>query len=375
MPQMGLEVTEATVTAIHVTPGMHVNEGDAVVEVETDKALTEVPATHSGTVESIAVSVGDTIEIGATLVLIADGAGATEPATTEAGTTKAAPPREEGRIRAAPVARRAAERLGIPLASVNGTGPGGRITLGDVEAAARESVRGTERAAAAEPMSPTRRSVARRMSMSAQIPQFALEREIDASWLLSEKDRLAAGGGASMSLNDLLACALAETVHRHRALAGSYVDGEPDGPPMIRTASDVDVGIAVATDRGLVVPVIRRVRDRRLPEVAQERERLVKAARAGKLSAEEMSGATVTLSNLGGFGVDRFTAMINPGEAAILAVGRIVERVLPRERGLVVVPTLTLTLTLDHRVVDGAGGGAALAELAALLEGEMAWNV
>jgi pyruvate dehydrogenase E2 component (dihydrolipoamide acetyltransferase) len=144
---------------------------------------------------------------------------------------------------------------------------------------------------------------------------------------------------------------------------------------MIRTASDVDVGIAVATDRGLVVPVIRRVRDRRLPEVAQERERLVKAARAGKLSAEEMSGATVTLSNLGGFGVDRFTAMINPGEAAILAVGRIVERVLPRERGLVVVPTLTLTLTLDHRVVDGAGGGAALAELAALLEGEMAWNV
>jgi pyruvate dehydrogenase E2 component (dihydrolipoamide acetyltransferase) len=214
------------------------------------------------------------------------------------------------------------------------------------------------------------------MSTSAQIPQFALVREIDASWLVAEKERLAAApGGAALSLNDLLASALAETVQRHRDLAGSYVDGGTDGHPMIRRAPGVDIGIAVATDRGLLVPVIRRMHERPLREVAEERARLVAAARAGRLSAEEMTGATVTLSNLGAFGVDRFTAMINPGEAAILAVGRVVDRVLPRERGIVVAPTLTLTLTLDHRVIDGAAGGAALAELATLLEGDIAWKV
>jgi pyruvate dehydrogenase E2 component (dihydrolipoamide acetyltransferase) len=380
---MGLEVTEATITAIHVAPGTHVDEGQTLIEVETDKAVTEVAATRSGTVEEIAVSVGDTIEIGATLVLISDGADVAEGADTEAA------PREGGWIRAAPVARRAAERLGISLATVNGTGPGGRITLGDVEAVAKQKRAaqaisdddgaGGPRPATsgdAEPMSPTRRSVARRMSTSAQIPQFALVREIDASWLVAEKERLAAApGGAALSVNDLLASALAETVQRHRDLAGSYVDGGTDGHPMIRRAPGVDIGIAVATDRGLLVPVIRRMHERPLREVAEERARLVAAARAGRLTAEEMTGATVTLSNLGAFGVDRFTAMINPGEAAILAVGRVVDRVLPRERGIVVAPTLTLTLTLDHRVIDGAAGGAALAELATLLEGDIAWKV
>jgi pyruvate dehydrogenase E2 component (dihydrolipoamide acetyltransferase) len=131
----------------------------------------------------------------------------------------------------------------------------------------------------------------------------------------------------------------------------------------------------VATDRGLLVPVIRRVHARTLAEIALDRARLTSAARAGRLEGEEMSGATITLSSLAGLGVDRFNAMLNPGESAILAVGRTVDRVVPRERGLAVVPTLTLTMTLDHRVVDGAAGARALAELADLLEGGMAWRV
>jgi pyruvate dehydrogenase E2 component (dihydrolipoamide acetyltransferase) len=123
-----------------------------------------------------------------------------------------------------------------------------------------------------------------------------------------------------------------------------------------------------------VVPVIRRVHERTLREIAAERTRLVEAARAGRLSLEEMTGATISLSNLGGFGIDSFTAMLNPGEAAILALGRTVERVVPRDRGLAVISTLALTLTIDHRVLDGASGADALVELAGLLEGGMAWR-
>jgi pyruvate dehydrogenase E2 component (dihydrolipoamide acetyltransferase) len=375
MPQMGLEVTEGIVAAVHVAAGARVSEGDLLLELETDKALTEVVAPRDGLVQSIEVEVGDTVELGATLVVLADeegervvAAAAPEPASE--------PPAVGERLRAAPVARRAAEQLGIPLASVTGTGPRGRITLADVKraaAGAKPTANGSAPPAAGrlEPMSATRRAVARRMTQSQQIPQPVLTREIDATWLLSEKERVSRAGGAKVSVNDLICQSLAETVLRHDGLALSYADGTP---PQLSRREGVDVGLAVATERGLVVPVIRRTDQRTLGEIAQERARLVDAARSGRLGLEEMTGATISLSNLGGFGIDSFTAMLNPGEAAILAVGRTVERVLPRDRGLAVVPTLALSLTIDHRVLDGASGADALVELAGLLEGGMAWR-
>jgi pyruvate dehydrogenase E2 component (dihydrolipoamide acetyltransferase) len=143
---------------------------------------------------------------------------------------------------------------------------------------------------------------------------------------------------------------------------------------MVSRRPGADVGLAVATDRGLMVPVIRGAHERALHELAADRVRLVGAARSGRLTVEQMSGAAVTLSNLGGFGIDRFVAMLNPGEAAILAVGRSVERVVPRGRGISIVPTLSLSLTIDHRVIDGAGGAAVLVDLVELLEGAMTWR-
>jgi pyruvate dehydrogenase E2 component (dihydrolipoamide acetyltransferase) len=222
-------------------------------------------------------------------------------------------------------------------------------------------------------MSATARAVARRMTASQLIPQFALSRDIDAGWLLAEKDRLKAEGVTGVSVNDLLMQALADTLARHPALAASYVESD-DGRPQLRHRAGADIGLAVATDRGLVVPVIRRADALPLRDLAHERARLVELARRGRLSLEDMSGATVTISNLASAGVDRFNAMVNPGEAAILAVGRVVERVVPQGRGMTIAPMLALTLTLDHRVVDGAAGGAALAELASLLEGGMSWR-
>jgi pyruvate dehydrogenase E2 component (dihydrolipoamide acetyltransferase) len=213
------------------------------------------------------------------------------------------------------------------------------------------------------------------MARSQQIPQFALNREIDAGWLLDEKRRLSDSGEAKLSVNDLLIQSLAETVLRHADLALSYVEPEADDAlPQYRRRDGVDVGLAVATARGLLVPVLRDVHSAPLHELAGMRVRLVSAARSGRLALEEMAGATITLSSLASFDVDSFAAMLNPGESAILAVGRVVDKVLARGRGLAIVPTLSLTLTIDHRVMDGASGGAALSELAELLQGGMTWR-
>jgi pyruvate dehydrogenase E2 component (dihydrolipoamide acetyltransferase) len=207
-----------------------------------------------------------------------------------------------------------------------------------------------------------------------EIPQFQLVRELDATHLLAQKDAAAAAseGAARPGVNDLLVQAIAETLVRHRDLAATFVDGEV---PALRRPEGIDVGLAVATDRGLVVPVIRGADTKSLREIAADRERLVEAARAGTLGLADMTGGAVSLSNLGSFGIDRFTAMVNPGESTIVAVGRVVDRVVPRGRGTAVVPTLTVTVSFDHRVVDGATGARALSELAELLEGAMPWRI
>ena len=206
------------------------------------------------------------------------------------------------------------------------------------------------------------------------MPQYTLTRDVDAGWLLAEKARLTAAGPAKVGVVDLLLQALAEALVRHPQLAASFVPAADGEPAQFRHPAGIDLGLAVATDRGLLVPVIRRAHERTLAELALERARLVEVTRAGRLGLADMGGAAATLSSLGTFGVDSFTAMLNPGESSILAVGRTVERVVPRDRGFAVVPTISLTFTFDHRVVDGAAGAAALAELAELLEGGMAWR-
>jgi pyruvate dehydrogenase E2 component (dihydrolipoyllysine-residue acetyltransferase) len=405
LPQMGLEVTEGLVTALTVAVGDSVSEGDVIAEVETDKAIAEVPATLAGTVVGIDVEVGETIAVGATILRLggpgedgepvaaavgspAEAAASSVPvpaASAPAATGTTALPANNGsgsgRRRAAPIARRAAERLGVPLERVTGTGPGGRITLGDVEREA-EAAPGASPALAPtsadgerfEELTTIRAAIARRMAESQLVPQYNLQREIDATWLLAEKARLSAAGPAKVGVVDLLLQALAETLVRHPLLAASFVPGTDGAAAGLRHPEGVDVGVAVATDRGLLVPAVRGVQKSGLAELALERSRLVELTRAGRLPIGDMGGAATTLSSLGTFGVDSFTAMINPGESSILAVGRAVDRAVPRDRGIAVVPTLSLTMTFDHRVVDGATGAAALVELAGLLEGGMEWR-
>jgi pyruvate dehydrogenase E2 component (dihydrolipoamide acetyltransferase) len=418
---MGLEVSEGVVTSVLVSVGDTVAEGETVVEVETDKAIAEVAASRSGVVTSISVAVGDTVPVGAVLIAIGDSVDESAAADSSAGPApdatptvlgigyssapRGAPasgsPTEEsvetavlngdsnrartadgsGRRRAAPTARRAAAEFGISLELVEGTGPAGRITLGDVEraAAGRETATAGAEASAVptiatsgerlEPLSATRQAIARRLTESQLVPTYTLTRDVDATWLLAEKDRLTAEGPAKVGVVDLLVQALAEALARHPQVAASFVPAAGEEPAKFRHPAAIDVGLAVATDRGLLVPVLRRVNEKSLPELVLERARLIEVTRAGRLGLDDMGGAATTLSSLGTFGVDSFTAMLNPGESSILAVGRTVEKVVPRDRGLAVVPTLTATFTFDHRVVDGATGAAGLADLAELLEG------
>jgi pyruvate dehydrogenase E2 component (dihydrolipoamide acetyltransferase) len=422
LPQMGLEVAEGVVLALPVEVGATVAEGDVIAEVETDKAIAEVPAPRAGVITAIEVALEDTVPIGTVLVRIGDSADevgepatvpATEPTDAEAaadaiaaeeptgtpvptsngaaaaadGATSAEPADGARRLRAAPIARRAAAANGIDLQLVTGTGPSGRITLGDVErvvaerdqAPARETpAAGTPNASGGgrlEPLSATRQSIARRLSESQLVPQYTLTREIDAGWLLAEKARLSASGPVKVGVLDLLLAGLAETISRHRALAASFVPGRDGEPPSYRHPEAIDLGVAVATDRGLLVPVIRGADGRTVSELVLERSRLVDLTRAGRLGPADMGGAAATLSSLGTFGVDSFTAMLNPGESAILAAGRAVEKLVPRDRGIAVAPLISLTFTFDHRVVDGAVGGAALSTLADLLEGEIEWRL
>ena len=394
MPQLGLEVTEGTVMAVLVESGSEVQREQPLMELETDKAVTELLAPCDGVVHALEAGPGDSVPVGGVLLRLAarageplDGAaGAAPPAAGPvrieaapapvtaalSGTAVAEPPRP----RVAPVARRAARELGVDLTAIAGTGPRGRITLKDVQAAAPcpAPEPAEPPAVGVATLSPTRRAIARRMTASQLIPQYHLVRDIDATHLLAEKAAQASRGGEPVGINDLLVQAIAETAVRHPALQTSYVEGDGSTPPSLRVADAIDVGLAVATDRGLVVAVIRAAHSLGLAAIAAERRRLVAAARAGRLGLGEMSGGTITLSNLAAAGVDRFTAMVNPGESAIVAVGRMLDRLVPRDRTIAIVPSLTLTLSFDHRVVDGAVGGAALAELAGLLEGGMTWR-
>jgi pyruvate dehydrogenase E2 component (dihydrolipoamide acetyltransferase) len=412
LPQMGLEVAEGLVLALPFEIGASVAEGDVIAEVETDKAIAEVVAPRAGVITAIEVELEQTVPIGTVLVRIGDTADevgepvpVSEPADAEAAvdafaaggpveaatngapaaaTNGAAP--DGARLRAAPIARRAATAHGIDLVSVTGTGPSGRITLGDVERAVAERAQAPAnktpvavppRSASGdgrlEPLSATRQSIARRLSESQLVPQYTLTREIDAGWLLAEKSRLTAAGPVKVGVLDLLLLGLAETIARHRTLAATFVPGRDGEPPAYRHPDQVDLGVAVATGRGLLVPVIRGADGRTVSELVLERSRLVDLTRSGRLGPADMGGAAATLSSLGTFGVDQFTAMLNLGESSILAAGRAVDRLVPRERGIAVAPMIALTFTFDHRVVDGATGGAALSELADLLEGGIEW--
>ncbi len=442
LPQLGLTMTEGTVTRWLKTTGEKVKRGEPVVEIETDKVTTEIEAPADGVLGPILVKEGEKAPIGGTLsYVLAEGETLEEaqisrtvaPVTSQpvpgAAEQVQAPPRtgEEifatprarrkahelgvdltqvpasgpgGRIveadvrwfadqmsaqskempRVSPVARRLAAELGVDLSTVQGTGEGGRIRREDIERAAA-----ARKAAAAPPVTPpvltpagpievlsgVRRLVAERMTRNfTSTPHFYLTAEVDASALTRMRDgllpRIEATTGTRLTITDILVKVCARALREHPEVNVTYAE-TPDGPGLIRQ-TEVNVGIAVALDDGLVVPVIRQADCLTLAEIASKRAEVVERARVGKLNLSDLEGGTFTLTNLGMFGVDHFQAIINSPQAAILAVGRVRERPVAVSGTVLIRPTLYLTLSLDHRLVDGAQGARFLESLARLIE-------
>jgi pyruvate dehydrogenase E2 component (dihydrolipoamide acetyltransferase) len=423
VPKLGMDMEEASILRWLVEEGAQVQKGDPVIEIDTDKVSYEVEANADGIISSLRGEEGETVPVGATLAYIAapgekfvapeagTGSAPEESALTGGGaappdmkSAPQAPEHRDGRdaVRASPAARRAAAARGVAIESIAGSGPGGRIYLSDVleadvrqrppeeaPVAASPAGGGEETAVASgagsampatapepvadggakrEPLSRVRRVGAERTAKSfAEVPHFYLTRDLKADRLLELQERLKGKMQPAPSVTELFALAVARTLKGHPRLNARYVEGG-----QMEVNPWVNLGIAVATDEGLVVPVLKGADTLPLREMVPATKDLVRRAREGRLGADDLSGGTFTISNLGMMQVDAFDAIINAPQAAILALGRV--RTVPEWQDGEWLPRriVSTTLSIDHRVADGADGARFLQDLQeALLNWEL----
>ena len=384
VPTLGMDMEEATIVRWLVEEGAEVKKGDPVLEIDTDKTSFEIEAPSDGAIHALRGEAGDTLPVGATLAYVtAPGEDFLEP-QEESHTEEVKPERtaevpkhqtvpvsvdsEDGRrVRASPAARRAAADMGVAIESVSGSGPYGRVYLSDVlemetEAPTEQAEPAPIDAARREPLSRIRRLGAERTARSfSEVPHFYLTRDMEADRLVELLERLKTKMDPAPSVTELLVLAVSRTLRDHPRLNGRYAGGE------LEVHDDVNVRVAVATDEGLVAPVIAKADTLSLRELVPKVKDLVRRARDHELSPEELSGGTFTISNLGMMGIDSFDAIINTPEAAILAVGRV--RTVPEWRDGWWAPrrVISATLSVDHRVADGADGARFLADLQSVL--------
>jgi pyruvate dehydrogenase E2 component (dihydrolipoamide acetyltransferase) len=410
LPRLGQGMESGVIVRWLKQEGDTVAKGEPLYELDTDKVTQEVEAEVEGVLQKIVVAEGE-VEVGATIAVIeTDGAGApaaeeapakgeekaeepaaeaTEPAPAaeappsepEAGPETEAPPAAEaasgdGRIKASPLARRIARERGVDLAAVTGTGPEGRILAEDVERAPAgeeaPSAAPAEAPALAPPgeievvqLSSVRKTIARRLTEAWTAPVFQLGVSADMTEVLALRETLVermGEGDAKPTVNDVFVKLAAVALVRHRAVNATFTGEEIQRHPAAH------VGIAVAAPQGLVVPVVRDADRRTVQEIARARADLVSRARDNKLKLPDLEGGTFTISNLGMFGVEQFTAVLNPPQVAILAVGAVKDEVVVRDGDVEVAPIVQMMLTCDHRAIDGADGATFLQTLVAFVE-------
>ncbi|HJS99307.1 MAG TPA: dihydrolipoamide acetyltransferase family protein [Terriglobales bacterium] len=360
--------------------GQEVAKGEPLLEVETDKAVMEVEAPGNGILAGIKVQEGDVVPVGQTIAwLVAPGekppveaapavtaARAGAPATRAAAAPVAsAAPATSARAKISPKARRLAREYNVDLSQVQGTGPDGAITTDDVLAAVQPATSAPTSAPepASEALSPVARLMAERTTQSwTTAPHFYLIRDVDATALVGVRARLAQvvekECGAKLSHTDMLVALVSRVLTKHPRLNGTWTGSS------VQTNREVNMGVAVAVKDGVVSVVIPNADKTLLVEISAHLRDKAERARAGKLHPADISGATFTISNLGMYDVDSFHAIITPPQAAILAVGRIADRLVVVNGKPEVRPMMTLTLSCDHRVVDGAQAALFLKELA-----------
>jgi pyruvate dehydrogenase E2 component (dihydrolipoamide acetyltransferase) len=410
LPRLGQGMESGTIVKWLKSEGDRVEKGEPLYELDTDKVTQEVEAEASGVLLKIAVQEGE-VPVGETIAVIGEkgeeapdlrsgnGSAAKEVEEDSKEEGSPAPAREEereqgrdassgareqvaearqpeptsdgGRVKASPLARRIARERGIDLAALSGTGPEGRIVAEDVERAEVGAAPAAAPAASppsgeveVEQLSSVRRTIARRLTEAWQAPAFQISMSADMTRAKELHARLAelAGDGPKPTLTDILTKASAAALMRYRAVNARFT-GEA-----IERYPSADIGLAVAIPDGLVVPVIRASDRRTIAEIAAVRVDLVERARGGRLKQEDLEGGTFTISNLGMYGVEQFVAVLNPPQAAILAVGTVEDRPVARDGELVVLPMMTMTLTSDHRALDGATSSDFLRTLKSFLE-------
>jgi pyruvate dehydrogenase E2 component (dihydrolipoamide acetyltransferase) len=354
MPKLSDSMADAVIVRWLKAPGESFARGEALMEVETDKATVVYEAEADGTLETILAPEGASVSIGEPIATLADGAGQTEE--QEPGVRRQ--PSDGSQANATPVARRTALELGLSLHGIAGTGPGGRITREDVQRAAESAepvTAGGKGDVQVLELTATQTTIARRMVESATtIPVFTVSADVDMSLITALRRGVREEPGEAPSVNDFIVKAAALTLRKFPRFNSSYVDGH------VECYSRVNVGIAVATDDALLVPVVFDADRKTLTEIAADTRRLADAARRRAVHPDELHNGTFTVSNLGMFGVRSFTAIIDPPQVAILAVGGF--------QG----DLMTVTLSCDHRVVYGADGARFLSRLGDLLERPLA---
>ncbi len=357
MPKYGLQQDNGTVVEWRVKEGDRVNKGDILLDLETDKALFEYESPESGYVRKLVAQNGEEVPVLSVIAIITDEAdeaiedltpasadSPTEEPRQIADTAEREPALEAStqRIKRSPAARRRARELNIDLANIAGTGPGGRIVLADVELAASAAPSSTT-------LSRMRQAIGRTMAYSkSTIPHFYVATEIDMTDAEIWRKNLAETDAIKLSVTDLFVKAAADALTQYPALNASL-----DGDTAVIVHDTVNIGLAVGTDDGLVVPVIPNADQAFLTDLADERGQRVEEARQGKMRGD--ASATFTISNLGMYGITSFTAIVNPPEAAILAVGAAIARVVPLGDTMTIAvrQIAEVTLSADHRLVDG----------------------
>jgi pyruvate dehydrogenase E2 component (dihydrolipoamide acetyltransferase) len=392
MEALSPTMEEGKVLTWHKKEGDAVFNGDVLAEVETDKAVMELQARAAGVLRKVLAPEGSTVQVGSVVAVIGEadediGAltaetpekpapAAVAPAASAAAATPSpaavpALPTTSTRVKASPLARRMAGERGLTLSGLTGSGPGGRIVKRDVEAAGIESAR-PPIAAAAEyrdvDLSQLRKTIAKRLVQSiGPIPHFFLTTEVDMEQIADARSALnALDDGAKISYNDIILKVVAAALQQHPECNAWWQDDH------IRYFADVHLGMAVAIDDGLITPVLRDAHHKSLRAIAAEARALAERARDRKLTPEEYTGATFSVSNLGMFDIDQFTAVINPPEAGILAVGSIAEKPVVVDGELQVRKRMRVTMSCDHRVIDGATGARFLQTVKRMLENPLA---
>ncbi len=393
LPQLGQTMEEGTVVNCLIQVDDEVKKGDVIFEIETDKATLEMESPADGFVKHIIVQIDETLPVGAPLLVLGDKdenvpqsfvdslAGAEAPAPEAAPAAEAAaavePPEPEpekpaGRVMASPRAKRLAGELGVDLSALTGTGPAGKITEQDVKdnAEAKPAAPAAPPAPGAEPklgetvpLNRLQKITAERMLKSKQeIPCFYLTVRADVTDLVELRTKLNEAGDVKVSYNDFIMKAVAAGLERYTIMTGQLA-GEN-----IKLAEAIGIGLAISVPDGLVAPIVKDVNKKDVKQIARDSLALIDRARSNKLAPTDIEGGCITVSNLGAFGIDNFIPIVVPGQCSILGVGRITDTCVPDNGNILIRKLMNMTLSIDHKVANGAYAAQFLDFVRKLLE-------